>query len=168
MFVRGAAFEPLQVGQMALRNRIVRTAHGVRLPWSDDGGGQVAYHVARARGGVAMAIIGIGGVHATNPTVIPNHEDRVIPGLRAIADAVHGHGMKLVEQIWHGGAVKPNALGGSPWSSSPVPNATTGAVPIAMTKAMIDEMVESFALAAGRVKTAGLDGVEIHGANGYL
>jgi 2,4-dienoyl-CoA reductase-like NADH-dependent reductase (Old Yellow Enzyme family) len=166
--VRGAAFEPLQVGQMVLRNRIVRTAHGVRLPWSDDGGGQIAYHVARARGGVAMAIIGIGGVHATNPTVIPTHEDRVIPGLRAIAVAVHGHGMKLVEQIWHGGAVKPNALGGSPWSSSPVPNATTGAVPIAMTKAMIDEMVESFALAAGRVQAAGLDGVEVHGANGYL
>jgi len=166
--MKGAAFEPLRVGQMELRNRIVRTAHGVKLPWSDDGGGQIAYHVARARGGVAMAIIGIGGVHASNPTVIPTHEDRVIPGLRAIATAVHGHGMKLVQQIWHGGAVKPNSLGGSPWSCSPVPNKTTGVVPVAMTKAMIDEMVEAFAKAAGRVKAAGADGVEVHGANGYL
>jgi 2,4-dienoyl-CoA reductase-like NADH-dependent reductase (Old Yellow Enzyme family) len=153
---------------MQLRNRIVRTAHGVRLPWSDDGGGQIAYHLARAKGGVAMAIIGIGGVHPTNPTVLPTHEDRVIPGLRAIVDAVHEHGMKLVVQIWHGGNVKPNALGASPWSASAVPNYTTGIVPIAMSKAMIDEMVEHFARAAGRVKAAGADGVEIHGANGYL
>ena len=84
--MRGAAFEPLRVGQMTLRNRVVRTAHGVKLPWGDDGGGQIAYHVARARGGAAMAIIGIGGVHPTNPTVIPTHEDRVIPGLRAITE----------------------------------------------------------------------------------
>lgn len=166
--VRGPAFEPLRINQMELRNRVVRTAHGVLLPWADDGGGQIDYHVARAKGGTALAIIGIGGVHATNPTVIPTHEDRVVPGLRAISSAVHEHGMKIVQQLWHGGAVKPNALGGSPWSSSPIPNETTGVVPIAMTQAMIDEMVEAFALAAGRVKAAGMDGVEIHGANGYL
>ena len=166
--MHGPAFEPLRINQLELRNRVVRTAHGVLLPWADDGGGQIDYHVARAKGGTALAIIGIGGVHATNPTVIPTHEDRVVPGLRSISDAVHEHGMKIVQQIWHGGAVKPNALGGAPWSSSPVPNETTGIVPIVMTKAMIDEMVEAFALAAGRVKAAGMDGVEIHGANGYL
>ena len=164
----GPAFEPLQINGMLLRNRIVRTAHGVKLPWSDDGGGQIGYHLARAKGGTAMAIIGIGGVHATNPTAIPTHEDAVIPGLRAIADAVHGDGMKLVQQLWHGGATKPNVTGGPPWSSSPVPNKQTGVVPIAMTKAMIDEIVEAFATAARRVRTAGADGVEIHGANGYL
>ena len=153
---------------MDLRNRIVRTAHGVRLSWSDDGGDQIAYHVARAKGGVAMAIIGIGGVHATSPTVIPLHEDRVIPGLRTIADAVHEHGMKLVHQIWHGGSTKPNYLGGAPWSSSAVAHPTVGVVPVAMTQPMINEVVGAFAKAAVRVKTAGLDGVEIHGANGYL
>ena len=166
--MHGKAFEPLRVNQMELRNRIVRTAHGVRLSWSDGGGDQIAYHVARAKGGVAMAIIGIGGVHATSPTVIPLHEDRVIPGLRKIADAVHEHGMKLVHQIWHGGSTKPNYLGGAPWSSSPVAHPTVGVVPVAMTKPMIDEVVEAFAKAAVRVKMAGLDGVEIHGANGYL
>jgi 2,4-dienoyl-CoA reductase-like NADH-dependent reductase (Old Yellow Enzyme family)/NADPH-dependent 2,4-dienoyl-CoA reductase/sulfur reductase-like enzyme len=166
--VKGAAFEPLQVGSMRLRNRIVRTAHGVHLPWSDDGGGQIGYHVARAKGGVAMAIMGIGGVHPTNPTVVPTHEDRVIPGLQAITGAAHEHGMKMLVQIWHGGRIKPNALGGSPWSCSAVPSPTTGIVPIAMTKAMIDDMVEHFAKAAGRVKAGGADGVEIHGANGYL
>ncbi len=166
--MNGPAFEPLSLNRLQLRNRVVRTAHGVLLPWSDDGGGQVDYHVARAKGGTAMAIIGIGGVHDTNPTVIPTHQDRVVPGLRAITDAVHTHGMKIVQQLWHGGAVKPNARGGSPWSSSPIPNETTGVVPVAMTKPMIEEMIEAFALAAGRVKAAGMDGVEIHGANGYL
>lgn len=166
--MHGPAFEPLLINKMQLRNRVVRTAHGVLLPWSDDGGGQIDYHVARAKGGTALAIIGIGGVHPTNPTVIPTHEDRAIPGLRAIADAVHEHGMKIVQQLWHGGVAKQNALGGPPWSASAVPTETYGVVPVEMTKAMIDEMVEAFALAAGRVKAAGLDGVEIHGANGYL
>ena len=166
--MKGPAFEPLLVGQMTLRNRVVRTAHGVKLPWGDDGGGQIAYHAARARGGAAMAIIGIGGVHPTNPTVIPTHEDRVIPGLRAITDAVHGYGMKLINQIWHGGSEKVNELGGPPWSSSAVPGRTTGVVPVPMTKAMIDEMVEHFAKAAQRAKAGGADGVEIHGGNGYL
>jgi 2,4-dienoyl-CoA reductase-like NADH-dependent reductase (Old Yellow Enzyme family) len=159
---------PLQVGQLQLRNRIVRAAHGVLLPWSDDGGGHIAYHIARAKGEVAMSIMGIGGVHPSNPTAIPTHEDRVVPGLQAVADAAHEHGMKLLCQIWHGGAVKPNMLGGAPWSASEVVNTARGVVPVAMTKGMIDEMVASFAAAARRVKAGGLDGVEIHGANGYL
>ena len=162
------ALSPLKVGSFELRNRIVRAAHGVLLPWSDDGGGHIAYHVARARGGVAMSIMGIGGVHPTNPTAIPTHEDRVVAGLASVADAVHEHGMKLLCQIWHGGAVKPNMLGGAPWSASEVVNTARGVVPVAMTKGMIDEMVGSFAAAARRVKDAGLDGVELHGANGYL
>ncbi|MGH3493064.1 MAG: FAD-dependent oxidoreductase [Sciscionella sp.] len=166
--MKGAAFEPLQVGPMHLHNRVVRAAHGVHLPWSDDGGGQIGYHVARARGGVAMAIMGIGGVHPTNPTVVPTHEDRDIPGLQAISSAAHEHDMKMLVQIWHGGRIKPNALGGTPWACSAVPSPTTGIVPIAMTKPMIDEMVEHFAKAAARVKAGGMDGVEIHGANGYL
>jgi 2,4-dienoyl-CoA reductase-like NADH-dependent reductase (Old Yellow Enzyme family) len=166
--MKGPAFEPLRVGQMELRNRVVRTAHGVKLPWDDTGGGQIAYHAARARGGAAMAIIGIGGVHPTNPTAIPTHDDRVIPGLRAITTAVHGYGMKLIQQIWHGGSEKVNELGGPPWSSSPVPGRTTGVVPVAMTKPMIDEMIEHFAKAARRAQMAGADGVEIHGGNGYL
>jgi 2,4-dienoyl-CoA reductase-like NADH-dependent reductase (Old Yellow Enzyme family) len=115
-----------------------------------------------------MAIMGIGGVHPTNPTVVPTHEDRVIPGLQSISSAAHDAGMKMMVQIWHGGRIKPNALGGPAWSASAVPSPTTGMVPIAMTKAMIDDMVEHFAKAAGRVKAGGMDGVEIHGANGYL
>lgn len=166
--MKGAAFEPLQLGSLQLRNRIVRAAHGVHLPWSDDGGGHIGYQVARAKGDVAMSIMGIGGVHPTGPTVVPTHDDKVIPGLRAITGAAHEHGMKLMVQIWHGGRIKPNALGGSPWSASAVASPTTGIVPIAMSKTMIDDMVEHFAKAAGRVKAGGADGVEIHGANGYL
>ena len=105
-----------------------------------------------------MAIIGICGVHATNPTASrargPGH-----PGLRAIADAVHEHDMKLVTQIWHGGAIKPNVLGDRR-GRQPVPIPTTGLVPQAMTKSMIDEMVEASPGCPAQ-KAAGLDGVEI-------
>lgn len=115
-----------------------------------------------------MSIMGIAGVHPTNQTVIPAHEDRMISGLRAVTSAVHEYGMKMLVELWHGGSTKPNALGGSPWSCSPIPSPPLGVVPVAMTKAMIDDMVEHFARAAGRVKAGGADGVELHGANGYL
>jgi hypothetical protein len=68
---------------MHLRDRIVCTAHRVRLPWSDDGGGQIAYHLARA---------------------------------------VRAEGMKLALQLWYGGAVRVNSIGGPSSSATTVPN----------------------------------------------
>ena len=115
-----------------------------------------------------MTILGIAGVHPITPSGIPAHDDSVIPGYQALSDAVHEHGMLLMQQLWHGGAARPNALGGQPWSASAVPNPNVGVVPVAMTKGMIDEVVESFAAAARRVHLGGLDGVEVHGAHGYL
>ena len=79
---------------------------GCMLPWSDDGGGQIGYHVARAKGRCRRwRSWALAGFMRRNPTVVPTHEDRVIPGLQAIAEAAHGHGMKLLEAdlAWRAG-----------------------------------------------------------------
>lgn len=162
-------FEPIQLAATTVPNRVVRTAHSTGSPWVDDSPGLIDYHVARARGGVGLSILEIAGVHLSSPTLIPVHADTVVAGYEKLAAACHPHGMKLFQQLWHGGSASPwNVLGGPPWSASDVPNPSVGVVPVPMTKTMIDDVVGAFGAAAGRVKAGGLDGVEIHGAHGYL
>jgi 2,4-dienoyl-CoA reductase-like NADH-dependent reductase (Old Yellow Enzyme family)/thioredoxin reductase len=167
-------FEPITIAGVTLRNRIVRTAHGtnLRFPSRDDpDSGLVAYHEARARGGVAMSILEGSSVHSTSAlSQIPLQSDDVIWGYEQLGKAAHPHGMKLFQQLWHGGNTQPNAHpnGQAPWSASEVPNPRGERVPVAMTRSMIDEIVGAFAAAARRVRDGGLDGVEVHAAHGYL
>ena len=165
-------FEPIRVAGLEIPNRIVRTAHGTFLKFPGPGetdASLVRYHEARARGGVGMSILEVAAVHQSSlHGFMPAWKDEAIGGYRVLADAVHPHGMKLFQQLWHGGHVGHNALGGPPWSASDVPNPAVGAVPIPMTKTMIDEVVAAFGAAARRCQEGGLDGVEVHAAHGYL
>ncbi len=158
-------FEPIQVGSLEIKNRIVRSPHGTGL----GGESLIAYHEARARGGVGMSTIEATGVHPSAPIGIPLFSDDCMPFLEEISTRVHRHDMKLFIQLYHAGAGYP-AGAGQPvhWSASPVPNPMAGVIPIAMTKTMIDDVVKSFADAAVRVRDSGLDGVDIHASSGYL
>lgn len=160
-------FEPLQIGSVTVPNRISRAAHNVGLPWVDQSDAFLAYHEERAKGGVGLIILGIAGVHPTSPTAIPVTDDRVIEGYEQIASRLHPYGTKVFQQLWHSGSARAFP-GTAPWAASDIPNPHVGVSPIPMTKAMIDEVVESFASAARRVKQGGLDGIELHGAHGYL
>ncbi|MEV0688224.1 FAD-dependent oxidoreductase [Nocardia sp. NPDC050378] len=160
-------FEPLNLGSVTVPNRIARGAHNVGLPWVDQSDAFIAYHEERAKGGVGLIVLGIAGVHATSPTGIPVTHDKVIGGYEKIASRLHPHGTKVFQQLWHAGSARAFP-GTAPWSASDVPNPHVGVSPIPMTKAMIDDVVESFAAAARRVKEGGLDGIELHGAHGYL
>lgn len=157
-------FEPLAIGPVQLRNRIVRTAHGTGLVGDD----LIAYHEARARGGVALSFLQATGVHPTARTGLPVFEDSVVPFLSTFADRMHAHGMLVFHQLYHHGAAYPARPGATHWSASAIPNPVVGVVPTPMTRAMIDEIVGAFASAAARVKRAGIDGVELHAASGYL
>ncbi|MFN0096918.1 MAG: FAD-dependent oxidoreductase [Dehalococcoidia bacterium] len=169
-------FQPITVNKTVFRNRVVRSAHGTGL-----GGGQVnddliAYHEARARGGVAMSILeaspihpssGFGGVNAWL--------DSMIPGYQRLADAAHRHGMVMMQQLMHQGAHATPTDGGPPWAPSAIPSVRQlrpsegqGDIPIAMTQAMIDEIVDAYAAAAVRAQEGGLDGVEVHLAHTFL
>lgn len=160
----GNLLRPLDVGTVTIRNRVVRTAHGTGLVGED----LIAYHEARARGGVALSFLQATGVHPTARTGLPVFDDSVIPFLSEFADRMRPHGMKVFHQLYHHGSAYPARPGAVHWSASAIPNPVVGVVPVPMTTGMIDEIVGAFASAAGRVKRAGIDGVELHAASGYL
>lgn len=158
-------FEPLRVGSIELPNRIVRSPHGTGL----SGEALIAYHEARARGGVGMSTLEATSVHPSAPGRLALWNDSCLPFLDDIASRIRPTGMKLMIQLYHPGAGYA-AEAGMPehWSASAVPNPMAGIVPIEMTESMIADVVAHFAAAARRCRDAGLDGVDIHASSGYL
>lgn len=184
-----------RIGSLRLRNRILLTAMGVNF---GDGQGYVADDMRTfcanvARGGAAMVNLGVVGVAWPTGGNIPRQialsDDRFIPGIRAVADAVHAHGAKLAVQLHFGGLVATeDMLNGNPaWTPSvPQPRggdmldaflpAELAEAPFArlnprykvLDRADIAELVGLFAAAAERAVRAGADGLEIHGGHGYL
>jgi 2,4-dienoyl-CoA reductase-like NADH-dependent reductase (Old Yellow Enzyme family) len=159
--------QPLRLGSMEIRNRIVRTAHGARLGPSDGvSEDQIAYHVERAKGGCAMSILEVAAVHPTSIVEYGVYDDKIIPGFRKLSSAVHAHGMKLLQQLWYGGNLYRGVNGAQPYSVSSLPG-YMGVVGRVATRDDIQELVEAFAKAAVRCQEGGLDGVEVHAAHGY-
>ncbi len=159
---------PLTINGCELRNRIVRTAHATGFAGGFVNDRLIAYHEARARGGVSLSILEIASVHPTSLGSISGFLEQAMDGWAAIAERCHASGMKLFQQVWHGGAHAFTADGGPSWAPSPVPSVVDGRLPLEMSDVMIDEVVEGFAATARRCQEAGLDGVEVHGAHGYL
>jgi 2,4-dienoyl-CoA reductase-like NADH-dependent reductase (Old Yellow Enzyme family) len=159
--------QPITIGSVTAPNRIVRTAHATGYALGAVSEQLIAYHEARARGGVGLMFIEIAGVHRSSPGSINLYRGDAIEGLAALAARVHAHGALVFQQLWHGG---PNAHAHATpaWAASAVPEPMGGRVPVPMTQAMIDDVIEAFAAGARRCREAGLDGVELHGAHGYL
>jgi 2,4-dienoyl-CoA reductase-like NADH-dependent reductase (Old Yellow Enzyme family) len=160
--------KPIQVGGALLKNRIVRPAHASihgKGVMSDD---LIAYHEARARGGAALSILEVGSVHWSSAFSLNLFDRSIEGGYRKLVEKIRPHGMKILQQIWHGGHNAFPNDGSPPWSSSDMPSPEVGVVPIAMTKAMIDTIVEAYADTARRCEEYGLDGVDVHCAHGYL
>jgi N-ethylmaleimide reductase len=176
-------FTPLQAGDIFLPNRIVmspltRARAGTTHIPNDM---MVDYYSQRASSGLIMtectmvdahacAFIGEGGIYSAA------HVD----GWKRVTDAVHAKGGRIVMQIWHPGRAAHSLLndGEQPVSSSAVAirNGVTSTpegpkpyeVPRALRTEEIPRYVEMFRLAAQNAKQAGFDGVQIHGAHGYL
>lgn len=98
------------------------------------------------------------------------HDDAMIPGLRRLAGVLQAHGALVMPQIFHGGVRAPSSLTGEqPWSASSFVLDSPGfEVPREGTEEDIARTIKAFADAARRCEEAGMDGVEIHGAHGYL
>ncbi len=97
--------------------------------------------------------------------------DHQIPGLKTLADGIHEHGCLAFVQLFHGGARSPKELTGvQPWSASPhTVKMSGGEVPVReATEEDIERTIQSFSDAAIRAFESGFDGVELHGAHGYL
>ncbi len=168
-------FEPLRIGSLTLRNRIVSSGHDTVM--AVDGlvsDRLIAYQAARAAGGVGLIVVQVAGVHESaryTSHVLMATEDACIPGYRRLADAVHGHGSAIVGQIFHDGRELMESPDGTlPVALAPsaVPNERFHVMPRAMPVALIEEIRDGYASAARRLCLAGLDGVEVVASHGYL
>src|SRR5690242_10403126 len=168
-------FSPLTIRGKTIKNRILSTGHDTTMPTDSLPNDRlVAYHRARAEGGVGLIILQVAGVHESaryTTHVLMATEDNCIPGYRKIADACHKHGTTVFGQLFHPGReIMESQDGSAPvaYAPSAVPNERFHVMPRPMSKAMIAEVVEGYGLSARRLRGAGLDGLEIVASHGYL
>ena len=130
------------------------------------------YLAARGRGGFSLIVTENMGVHVSGrvmPRMVMADQDRHIPGLMRLADAIHATGAKCIAQISHCGRQTKSKFTGMPLvAPSAIPCPLNREMPRALTIEEIGLMERAFVAAARRVEAAGFDGVEIHAAHGYL
>ncbi|MEM7669427.1 MAG: hypothetical protein AAF317_09800 [Pseudomonadota bacterium] len=168
-------FSPLTVGPSVLKNRIFSTGHmTVMLENGVPSDAMVAYHQARAAGGAALIIIEAARAHPSGDSgrpAIRAYSDACIPGYRRIAEACHPFDCRVFAQLSHPGREMTFAPDGTlsvALAPSAVPNERFHVMPREMPASLIDEIINGFEAAAGRIRAAGLDGVEIVASHGYL
>jgi 2,4-dienoyl-CoA reductase-like NADH-dependent reductase (Old Yellow Enzyme family) len=171
--VFSSLLSPLRVGPVELSNRIVSTAHQTtlvhdHLPTEDF----VAYHEARARGGVGLIVLEATAVDASGlltSHTLGGYLPEIVDGYRRVAAAVRPHGTRLFVQLFHGGreqiasAPRPPAL-----APSSVPSQRFRTEPRAARPEEIERIVAGYASSAALAAEAGLDGVEVSMAHRYL
>jgi 2,4-dienoyl-CoA reductase-like NADH-dependent reductase (Old Yellow Enzyme family)/thioredoxin reductase len=156
-----------------LQNRIVSTAHQTtlvheHLPTDDF----VAYHEARARGGVGLIVLEAAAVHESGLLTghtLAGYLPAIVSAYRDVAAAVKPHGTRLFVQLFHGGREqiasppRPPAL-----APSPIPSSRFKVEPRAATAEEVDELIAGYARAAELAAEGGIEGVEISAAHNYL
>jgi N-ethylmaleimide reductase len=176
-------FDPIKIGDLTLNNRIImapltraRAVGGDRVPNAL----MAEYYVQRASAGLilseATAVTPQGVGYADTPGI---WSDEQVTGWKLVTDAVHAAGGKIFLQLWHVGRISdPSFLNGD----APVAPSAIAAkgfvsllrpqrpypVPRALDLEEIPGIVAAYRKGAENAKLAGFDGVEIHGANGYL
>ncbi|HKX77359.1 MAG TPA: FAD-dependent oxidoreductase [Novosphingobium sp.] len=159
---------PIKLGNVEIRNRIFRSAHGTNLGQGTISEDLIAFHEARARGGMGLTIQEVMQVHPSGPGIINPDYPGIGEAFQRMMDRLRPLGMALFQQLYHGGANGLPRDGTPPWAPSDVPTPSAGVVPIPMTRAMIEDIVTGFARTAAKCEAWGAQGVEIHGAHGYL
>lgn len=168
-------FEGIQINGMALKNRSVRSATWMGMAEKD---GRCSTRLinrmeALARGEVGLIITGFAYVMPNGQALTGQlgiHDDAMIPNLLRLTKHVHAAKGKVAMQIVHAGVqtVMREKKDQPVWGPSPVYNKLFRKTPKAITQGEIKQTVEAFARAADRVKRAGFDAVQLHGAHGYL
>jgi 2,4-dienoyl-CoA reductase-like NADH-dependent reductase (Old Yellow Enzyme family) len=159
-------FSPIRLGTVEVPNRVARAAHSAGYMFREVTDQFIAYHLERAKGGCGLTILEAGTVHPSSIVEMAVFDDAIVPGYRRLMEAIRPHGMKVFQQLWHGGNLR-NGLNGPPLAVSAIPG-FKGIVGRPATEDDIEELIAAFASAAIRCRDGGLDGVELHAAHGYL
>ncbi|TMO83512.1 alkene reductase [Pseudoalteromonas spongiae] len=180
-------FDPIQLGSVTLKNRIVMapmTRSRASQPGNIPNDLMATYYAQRATAGLIISegtpISAVARGYSLTPGI---YTEQQIAGWRKVTHAVHKRGGKIFAQLWHVGRRSSTAIEGlQPLAPSaikepdkvygPLPNGELGMIDTTMPKAMdlsdIQNTVNDFVIAAKNAMRAGFDGVEIHGAHGYL
>jgi len=168
-----ALLSPVDLGPVTLANRVVSTSHQTglvheHLPTDD----LRAYHVARARGGLAAIFVEATAVDPSGlltPHTLGGFLPAIVPGYARLADAVHEHGTRLFVQLFHGGREQISAAPRAPAvAPSAVPSPRFKSEPRALTGRELGALVDGYATAARHCREGGIDGIEVSMAHGYL
>jgi 2,4-dienoyl-CoA reductase (NADPH2) len=170
-----ALFEPLALGPLTVTNRVLRSSVAGRFDNYDGSGTQarVNWDLRFARGGVGAIISSNAPIHARGG-IVPGYahidSDETIPFWRELGRRVREAGCPYILQIVHAGRerIVPFLRWDKAQSASSKPEPLNGFPAEAMTVTEIQDVVAMFAAAARRAQEAGLDGVEVAGANGML
>jgi len=177
-------FEPCKIGKVVLKNRLVMAPMSTNF--AKDGyitDAMIAYYEERAKGGVGLIVVEDGivdvpqGNHVKN--IVAVDDDRYIPGLQKLSEAVHLHGAKISIQLSHsgrrGGRVSKQTgcmevtRGMLPVAPSAIAHPVTGqVVPKELSVGEIEEITEKFERAARRAVEGGFDVIGLHCAHMYL
>ena len=168
-------FEPGRIGTMTIKNRGVMAPMGSNLAGNDGNATdrQIKYYQERAKGGIGLIINEYTGVDDVDSMPSVNYYrvagDQNIAAAEALVDAVHMYDCRIVAQLHHAGSTSnPAYTGRDNIAPSAVPIADGKPMPREMTLEDIRRVQGKFIDAAVRCHKAGYDGVELHGAHGYL
>ncbi|VVS90645.1 NADH:flavin oxidoreductase [Desulfoluna spongiiphila] len=165
-------FEHGTVGGIDVKNRVFRSATFESM--ADEGRvspSMTEVYTNLARGEVGLIITGyLCFASSDNPSArtVSIGPDADLSGLRSLADAVHGHGGRVVAQLAHVGSQLHGAPSGEVFAPSAVVDPVSGILPTPFSVQQIETLVTEFGEAALRAKAAGFDGVQLHAAHGYL
>ncbi|MGV8057020.1 MAG: FAD-dependent oxidoreductase [Smithellaceae bacterium] len=155
-------FEPLSIGPMTLKNRLVFPA--IEFVAKQD---IISFLSPRAKGGAGLVIVPGGTLmHNAPASHFHLYSDNVIPELAEVAKALHACGTKVGFQFYHvGRQIHDDSV---PVAPSPIPWSPNSPVPRELERDEIQDLIEEFSDAIRRTRDAGMDMAEIHGAHGYL
>ena len=168
--MKNRMFLPITIKGKNIRNRVVMPPMVYFGRAGNDGlvtQQHIDHYMARAKGGTGLIIVEAACVHPEGR--LSNDQlgiwsDEHIPGLKAIVDACHQYGAVVMIQIHHAGIKSPTSVTDRPVAPSPVEGNTA----CELTVEEIEEIRHCFVQAALRARKAGFDGIELHGAHGYL
>ncbi len=165
--------EPLKIGNMTLRNRMIIPA----IHLGDSEGGFIndeciEFYRRRAEGGYSFIIIGGIGVSKRGqgvPSMPSLYDDKFIPGLAKLTEAIHKEGAKVCAQLYHAGAYAySKVIGGPAVSSSAIYSKFTHETPRELSTQEVVEVQDIIVESARRAVKAGFDSIELLSSAGYL